>query len=182
MQTCQCRRLSPTVPTFDGQSQLPCPAHGISCVNYLWRVLNEKSNFVLRTSLKENVQNEGASGDFAPHVPHYLAAIKVLYPPRKKQIPSPLKPFHSQAHNANSPNHSRIKWCSDIVRNDCSINFHLSKLSTAKFSILYDISLVRDWKRKLKLITLGSERVNVIIWLLHQYFWAERSWRDTSPS
>ena len=27
----------------------------------------------------------------------------------------------------------------DIVRNDFSINFHLSKLSIAKFSILYDI-------------------------------------------
>ena len=59
-----------------------------------------------------------------------------------------------------SPNHSRRKWLSDVVRlNDCSINFHLSKLSIAKFSILYDISLVRDWKRKLRLITLGSERV-----------------------
>ena len=46
------------------------------------------------------------------------------------------------------------------MRNDCSINFHQSKLSIAKFSILYDISLLRDWKRKLKLITLGSERVN----------------------
>ena len=44
------------------------------------------------------------------------------------------------------------------MRNDCSINFHLSKLSIAKFSILYDISLVRDWKRTLELITLGSER------------------------
>ena len=65
----------------------------------------------------------------------------------------------SQAHNANSPNHSRRNWLSDVVRNDCSINFHLSKLSIAKFSILYDISLVRDWKRKLKLITPGSERV-----------------------
>ena len=29
------------------------------------------------------------------------------------------------------------------MRNDCSINFHLSKLSIATFSILYDISLVR---------------------------------------
>ena len=38
--------------------------------------------------------------------------------------------------------------------------FHLSKLSIAKFSILYDIPLVKDWKRKLKLITLESERVN----------------------
>ena len=47
------------------------------------------------------------------------------------------------------------------MRNDCSISFHLSKLSIAKFSILYDISLVRDWRRKLKLITLGSERVKV---------------------
>ena len=45
------------------------------------------------------------------------------------------------------------------MRNDCSINFHLTKLSIAKFSILYDISLVRGWKRKLRLITLGSERV-----------------------
>ena len=65
------------------------------------------------------------------------------------------KPFQSQAHNANSPNHSRRKWLSDVVRNDCSVNFHQSKLSIAKFSILYDISLVRDWKRKLKLITPG---------------------------
>ena len=39
-------------------------------------------------------------------------------------------PFQSQAHNANYPNHSRRKWLSDVVRNDCSINFHLSKLST----------------------------------------------------
>ena len=43
--------------------------------------------------------------------------------------------------------------------NDCSFNFHLSKGAITKFSILYDISLVRNWKRKLKLITLGSERV-----------------------
>ena len=71
----------------------------------------------------------------------------------------------SQAHNANSPNLSR-KWLSDVVRNYCSINFHLSKLSNAKFSILYHISLVRDWKRKLKLITLGSERVKLAHWLL----------------
>ena len=49
---------------------------------------------------------------------------------------------------------------SEVVRFDSSISFHLSKLSNAKFSILYDISLVRDWKRKLWLITLGSERVN----------------------
>ena len=48
---------------------------------------------------------------------------------------------------------------SDVVRIDISISFLLSKLSNAKFSILYDISLVRDWKRKLKLITPGSERV-----------------------
>ena len=46
------------------------------------------------------------------------------------------------------------------MRNDCSINFHRSKLSIAKlFSIPYDISLVRDGKRKLKLVTFGSERV-----------------------
>ena len=56
---------------------------------------------------------------------------------------------------------------SDVVRIDSSISFHLSKLSNAKFSILYDISLVRDSKRKLKLITLGSERVNVLkSWML----------------
>ena len=71
------------------------------------------------------------------------------------------EPFQSQAHNANSPNHSRRKWLSDVVRNYCSVNFHLSKLSIAKFLILYDVSLVRDWKRTLKLITLGSERVKV---------------------
>ena len=41
---------------------------------------------------------------------------------------------------------SRRKCMSDVVRDDCSINFHLSKLSNTKFSILYDISLVRDWK------------------------------------
>ena len=29
---------------------------------------------------------------------------------------------------------------SDVVRNDSSVNFHLSKLSNDKFSILYDIS------------------------------------------
>ena len=50
------------------------------------------------------------------------------------------------------------------MRNYCSVNFYLSKLSIAKFSILYDISLVRDWKRKLKLITLGSERVKETYW------------------
>ena len=49
------------------------------------------------------------------------------------------------------------------MRNDCLINFHLSKLSIAKFSILCDISLVRDWKRKLKLITLGSDRVKFVL-------------------
>ena len=65
-----------------------------------------------------------------------------------------LKPFQSQAHNANSPKHSSV-----VVRNGCSVNFHLSKLSIAKFSILYDISLVRDQKRRLRLITFGSERV-----------------------
>ena len=48
---------------------------------------------------------------------------------------------------------------SDVVRIDSSISFHLSKLSNAKFSILYDISLVRDWKRKSWLI-IWSERVN----------------------
>ena len=38
-------------------------------------------------------------------------------------------PFNiSQVHSANSPSHSRKKWLSDVVRNDCSINFHLSKL------------------------------------------------------
>ena len=46
---------------------------------------------------------------------------------------------------------------SDVVRIDSSISFQLSKLSNAKFSILYDISLVRDWKRKLWPITPGSE-------------------------
>ena len=51
---------------------------------------------------------------------------------------------------------------SDVVRIDSLISFHLSKLSNAKFSILYDISLVRHWKRKLKLITLGSGTVNTI--------------------
>ena len=52
--------------------------------------------------------------------------------------------LQSQAHNANSPSHSRRKGLSDVVRNDCSINLHLSRLPIAKFSILYDISLVRD--------------------------------------
>ena len=47
---------------------------------------------------------------------------------------------------------------SDVVGFDSSISFHLSKLSNAKFSILYDISLVRDWKRKVWLITPGSEK------------------------
>ena len=66
-------------------------------------------------------------------------------------------PLQPQAHNA--PNHSRRKWLNDVLRNDCSINFHLNKLSIDKFSILYYISLVWDWKIKLKLITLGSKRV-----------------------
>ena len=48
---------------------------------------------------------------------------------------------------------------SDVVRNNSSISFHLSKLSNAKFSILYDMFLVRDWKRKSWQITPGSERV-----------------------
>ena len=45
-----------------------------------------------------------------------------------------------------------IEWCREKwLFNQLS----LSKLSIAKFSMT---SLVRDWKRKLKLITLGSER------------------------
>ena len=48
------------------------------------------------------------------------------------------------------------------MRTDCSVNFHLSKLSIAKFSILYDIFLVRDWKRNLKLITLGVKGLTCI--------------------
>ena len=48
---------------------------------------------------------------------------------------------------------------SNVVRIESLISFHLSKVSKAKFSLLYDISLVRNWRRKLKLITLGSERV-----------------------
>ena len=40
------------------------------------------------------------------------------------------------------------------MRNNCSVNFYLSKLSIAKFSILYDIPLVRDWKRKLNFINM----------------------------
>ena len=58
------------------------------------------------------------------------------------------QPFQSQAHNANSPNHSRGKWLSEVVRNDCSINFHLSKLSIAKFSILYDIYIWWETERE----------------------------------
>ena len=50
------------------------------------------------------------------------------------------------------------EWCSENI--DSLISFHLSKLSNAKFSILYDITLVRDWKRKSWLITSGSEIVN----------------------
>ena len=38
-----------------------------------------------------------------------------------------LYPFQSQAHNANSPNHSRRKWLSGVVRNDCPINFHFEQ-------------------------------------------------------
>ena len=52
------------------------------------------------------------------------------------------------------------------MRIDSSISFHLSKLSNAKFSILYDISLVRDWKRKSWLITAGSERVKQF-WVMY---------------
>ena len=53
---------------------------------------------------------------------------------------------------------------SDVVRIDSSISFHLSKLSNAKLSILYDIHvyLVRHWKKKLKLITLGSQRIKPV--------------------
>ena len=39
-------------------------------------------------------------------------------------------------------------------------SFHLSKLSNAKFSTVWYISLLRDWNRKLKLITSGSEKAN----------------------
>ena len=52
---------------------------------------------------------------------------------------------------------------SDVVRIDSSISSHLSKLSNTKFFILYDIYLVRDWKRKFWLVTPGSGRVNVVI-------------------
>ena len=45
--------------------------------------------------------------------------------------------------------------------NDVVVQWEMIAQSTiAKFSILYDIPLVSDWKRKLKSITLGSERVN----------------------
>ena len=67
--------------------------------------------------------------------------------------------------------HSRRKWLRDVVRNDCSINFHLSKLSNAKFSILYVISLVRDWQRKF----LGSERVKYYNQLSVHIFFSSRS-------
>ena len=47
--------------------------------------------------------------------------------------------------HANSPNHSRRKWLSGVVRNDCSVNFYL--LSIAKLSTLYDISGGRqNWR------------------------------------
>ena len=78
------------------------------------------------------------------------------------------KPFRPKL-NANSPNNSRREWLSDAVRSDCSISLHLSKLSIAKFSILYDISLMRDWKRTLKLITLGSERIKMLHVILNKY-------------
>ena len=48
-----------------------------------------------------------------------------------------------------------IEWCSE--------KWLFNQLL---FSILYDISLVRNWKRKLKLITLGSERVKHVKWRL----------------
>ena len=63
------------------------------------------------------------------------------------------------AHTTNSPNHSRRKCMSNVVRIDSSTSFHLSKLSNAKFSLLYDVYMVRDWRRKLRLIALWSERV-----------------------
>ena len=60
---------------------------------------------------------------------------------------SPLT-LHSQAHSTNSPNHSRT-------------NVWVMQWELSMFFILYEMSLVRDWKRKVWLITLGSERVNV---------------------
>ena len=48
-----------------------------------------------------------------------------------------------------------IEWCSE----KWLFNQLSSEQTIAKFSILYDISLVRDWKRKSWLITPGSERV-----------------------
>ena len=62
------------------------------------------------------------------------------------------KSYHFQLIMQILPTISRRKWLSDIVRTDSSLSFHVSKLSNAKFSILYDISLVRDWKRKSWLI------------------------------
>ena len=59
---------------------------------------------------------------------------------------------------------------SDAVRIDSSISFHLSKLSNTKVSILYDISLARDWKRKSWLITPGSERLKPL------HFITRRGW------
>ena len=54
------------------------------------------------------------------------------------------------------------KCISEVVRIGSIIIFHLSKLWKAKFVILCDvIFLVRGCKGNLKLITLGSERVNM---------------------
>ena len=63
--------------------------------------------------------------------------------------------FHSQVQNTDSPNYSRRNFMRDVERINTSTRCHLSKLSKAKFSILYDVSLVKNWRRKLKLITPG---------------------------
>ena len=48
-----------------------------------------------------------------------------------------------------------------VVGIDNSVSFRLSKLSNAKFFLLYDISLVGDWKRTSWLIIPGREMVKV---------------------
>ena len=53
------------------------------------------------------------------------------------------QPFPSQAHNANSPNHSRKKLLSAVVRKVLSAD-QFSSEQTIYCQILYDISLVRD--------------------------------------
>ena len=70
--------------------------------------------------------------------------------------------FNSKLIIANSPNHSRRKWLFNRLYSEQTI--YLPNSPYLVYDTCTCISLVRDWKRKLKLITPGSERVFQISW------------------